>query len=185
MDHFKDLLKYILVGAIGFSLGEFYYYMSSLDYRTPFIPTFIREVFRAANFGAAICGMFLGVANRDSIKGIKMAVGGLLGFATGSIILYPIFLITALLTGGAETLEILAIFITSALLGIIGSAFYGVVQMEVKKSFIFAVAGGLGVSIGAVAGILFIEQTLVSFMAFSLITGSFLGAGMYFAEKEE
>lgn len=56
--------------------------------------------------------------------------------------------------------------------------------MDDKKSLIFAVAGGLGVSIGVVIGLIFIEQTLLSFMVFSLITGTFVGFGMYLAEEK-
>ena len=179
----RELLKYILVGSIGFLMGGLYYYSSYLDYRHPYPVAFHGEVVSSANFGATLCGMLLGIASKDIVKGIKMAIGGMVGFAIGPMIIYPIFLIISLITGGAETLALLAMFMSMTLIGIIGGTFYGIVQMDIKKSFIFALFGGAGISIGAMTGVLFIEQILVSFMVFNLIAGLFLGVGMYIAEE--
>lgn len=91
MDNRGELLKYVIAGAMGFSIGVFCYYSYSLDYRTPFIPAFTREVFGSASFGATFCGLLLGIASRDVVKGIKMAIGGMIGFTVGYMLLRPFF----------------------------------------------------------------------------------------------
>lgn len=171
---FSDLVRYVLTGIVGFMIGYLYYYTTYLDYVGGIEP-FVREVAGCTFLGAITFGIAFGLVSRSVIKALKLAVAGGIGFLIGGGMLYPIYLIIWFIP--------LVNFIMLTIIGMIGGIFIGIALWDIKKLVKMAIAGGLGLFIGAVVGISLINNILLAFMSYGIIVGAFLGAGMYFAEK--
>ncbi len=180
MNDSKNLMKYVLAGAIGFLLGAFFYYF--------YMPEYSRDNLMAnrlgyAVFGVVLCGISLGIASNDMIKGIRLAIGGLIGFVIGTILSYPLFLLSLMLVGTGN--EDVGIFILLVWVGSIGGIFMGIALFNLRKILIFWIAAGLGFSLWFYLGIWIAETADFPFVIviLSMIPGASLGAGMYYAEK--
>jgi hypothetical protein len=178
MDDSKDLLKYVLTGAIGFLLGVFFYYLKLPEYSKD---NLMANRLGYAVFGVVLCGLFLGIASKDIIKGIRLAIGGFLGFVIGTILSYPIFLLSLMLAGNGN--EDVGLFIFLVLVGSIGGVFMGIALFNLRKILIFWIAAGLGFSLWFYLGMWISDTASFSFVILSIIPGASLGAGMYYAEK--
>jgi glucose uptake protein GlcU len=88
--------------------------------------------------------------------------------------LYPLFLVIA---------AIGAFFISPLVIGMIGGVLFNIALK--KKTQLLAITCILGCIIGLVISSIILSHmhAVVRYVAFGLITGIFLGAGMYLAEK--
>jgi hypothetical protein len=144
-------------------------------------------------FGA-IGGISLGVISKNTQKMLYLALLGAIGISIGFIISFIFLYPLALLTRNF----ILAFFINFTLGGLVTGTFYGIALRNRKKIWRMAIAGGFGFAFGALfvfitsiiiygisdTPLLFGVGGTIAYLIFGTITGIFLGAGMYFAEKQ-
>ncbi|MBE0516331.1 MAG: hypothetical protein IBX41_02915 [Methanophagales archaeon] len=199
-----DLLKHLIAGAAGFGIGSLFPFK--------FYPEAIYHVMGYAHpniiglliFGA-IGGISLGIMSGNTKKMLYLALLGSIGISIGFVLsfvfLYPftifiLFLFSSLLP--QSSLSFLMFFISFMFGGLITGTFYGIALMNRKKIWRMALAGGFGFAFGAL--FVFIISIIIygisnmppksplfwgtsAYIIFGLVVGTFLGIGMYFAEK--
>jgi hypothetical protein len=182
-----NLLKYMLVGAVGFGIGSLFpfNFYPVTGYAYP-------NVIELVIFGA-IGGISLGILSRNTKKMLYLALLGAVGIPIGFVLSFVFLYTLALLTRNLA----LAFFINFMLGGLITGAFYGIALRNRKKIRRLAIAGGFGFAFGAL--LVFVVSIIIygisdvpllfgvggtsAYIIFGTITGIFLGAGMYLAEK--
>jgi len=182
-----SMLKYMLMGAIGFGIGSFFPFnlYADMSYAYPNLTEMLI-------FGA-IGGASLGIISRNIKKILCLALLGSIGISIGFImsfvILYPLALLTR---------NFIIAFCTNFMLGgLITGAFYGIALRSKKGIQRMSIAGGFGFAFGGLV-VFIISNTIYgisdtpllfgvggtsAYIIFGTITGIFLGLGMYFAEK--
>jgi hypothetical protein len=183
-----NLVKYMLVGAVGFGIGSLFPF-NFYPVRGYAYPNIVEMLI----FGA-IGGISLGVMSKNTKKMLYLVLLGAIGISIGFIIsfifLYPIALLTRNF--------ILAFFINFTLGGLVTGTFYGIALRNRKKIWRMAIAGGFGFAFGAL--FVFMTSSIIygirdmpllfgvggtsAYLIFGTITGMFLGLGMYCAEKQ-
>ncbi|KPJ56158.1 hypothetical protein AMJ49_05615 [Parcubacteria bacterium DG_74_2] len=204
------LLKYMLMGAIGFGIGGFFPFNLYPDV-SDYFPTLNEIVI----FGA-IGGIFMGILSKNIKKIIYLALIGSVGFSIGFIIsfllllnLFIIFIVRCLVGIRINGTDILpesfassivlpiAFFICFMLGGLIMGMFYGIALRNKRAIKILSIAGGFGFAFAG--SIVYIITNMIygisdmpllfgvggtsAYIIFGIIAGIFLGTGMYFAEK--
>ncbi|RZB29571.1 MAG: hypothetical protein AEth_01082 [Candidatus Argoarchaeum ethanivorans] len=201
-ENHASLLKYMLVGAIGFGIGGAiwgFLLFKSIPSMGPGESPFT-HLMDGIVLGA-IGGVFLALPFKD-IKKLLLsfllgAVGFLFAFLIGSILSYPLYFIGHFFTW--HSLFILRPYLligdlvfVFAVVGAIGGFFYSIALK--KKIGPLILAGMLGFAIGSLIGPLvgnFTEMIfesllgayVITFLTIGLFTGISFGIGVYFAEK--
>jgi hypothetical protein len=189
-----NLLKYMVTGGFGFGIGGIVFFELGKLYRELyseyngeliFMPVLFVGMFII--FGM-ICGVSLGIVSKNIKKMLYLALLGAVGLPIGLFISFGFLYIVLLITYYLQSFA-LPIIICFGLGGIITGAFFGIAVRRVLR---LAIAGGLGYLIGVFSVIAIFSDMpstigfnyVTSFTFFNAIAGIFLGAGMYFAEKQ-
>lgn len=168
----SKLVRYVLIGIVGFMIGYLYYYSTLTEYE-------VHDLFAGTAFwGTMTWGLTFGLIQKKPMRGLKLGIAGVVGFFSAFylswaiIILFPFY-------------DIILLPISFIFIGIIGGISYGLVLWDPMKVLKMAVAGSLGVSIGGICYLILRQHVFLSFMSYGIMVGAFLGAGMYFAEKDD
>ncbi len=206
-----NMLKYMLMGAIGFGIGGAYwgYYIfdnfSEERWKVPFLYG------NGALVLGALGGVSLAILCSKDIKKILLSsmlgvIGFFIGFLIASVLSFPLLLLSPLYLPlwilGEKAMSIPLnlpemivgnLFLDFAIVGAIGGLFYG---LALKKNIgSMALHGAIGFGVGSLIAPLI--GTLVEMVSGSLLAayvttfaitgvflGLFLGLGMYLAEKQ-
>lgn len=203
-----NLLKCVLVGALGFGIGGVVWGWSiptTAHYAVPF--TYTTGAIALGSLG----GVSLALFSKDIKKILKLAlvgtVGFFIGFIVGLILSYPYLLWLwgwiprGLLTPKIwEAISVLKpslmigdFFFSFVIVGAIGGFFYGLALKKNIRSFTLsgAIGFGIGSLIAPVIGNLvekasgsLLAAYVTTFMIIGVILGAFLGRTMYLTEKQ-
>jgi len=209
-----SLLKYILVGAIGFGIGGVIW--GFILFRSIPPTVYLPNLFSYTTGGialGAVGGASLASLSMGVKKMLRFALFGAIGFFSGfiitAIISYPLFIFGSLFVHmfllGPESYKWEFMFrlkpslaVGEAVLcfvvaGAIGGFFYGLAEKKNLGSF--ALHGAIGFGVGSLIAPVFgnlvemasnslLAAYVTTFMIIGVILGAFLGRCVYLAEKQ-